>query len=156
MEGFKFSFKLLTRAAVGDPMGNGSLWFALRSSLERVLRSSGEAPLRSDGKGCLRDATAPLELFGASLSSSRAKVPEYLHSTVVLRFLSRRAMDKKRGRDGTKYSKFHSYSTRLTTSPTTSPRSAWRPFTRTPCTSIEEGVDGLKQRALALAPRASE
>ena len=49
----------------------------------------------------------------------------------LLRFMSRRAEDKKRGRDGTKYSKFHPENS----SPTTSPRLAWRPCTRTPATS---------------------
>ena len=49
----------------------------------------------------------------------------------LLRYLARRASDKKRGRDGTKYSKFHPRGT----SRTTSRRSAWRRSTRTPRTS---------------------
>ena len=65
----------------------------------------------------------------------------------LLRFLSRRAMDKKRGRDGTKYSKFHS-SNYLTHHLASISLAA----VYTDAVHIEEGVDGLKQRALALAP----
>ena len=69
-----------------------------------------------------------------------------------LRFLSRRATDKKRGRDGTKYySKFH-HSNYLT-HPLASISLA---AVYTDAVHIEEGVDGLKQRALALAPCDSE
>ena len=69
----------------------------------------------------------------------------------LLRFLSRRAMDKKRGRDGTKYSKFHS-SNYLTHHIASISLAA----VYTDAVHIDEGVDGLKRRALALAPRASE
>ena len=69
----------------------------------------------------------------------------------LLRFLSRRAADKKRGRDGTKYSKFHS-SNYLTHHLASISLAA----VYTDAVHVEEGVDGLKQRALALAPCASE
>ena len=71
----------------------------------------------------------------------------------LLRFLSRRAMDKKRGRDGTKYSKFHSsnYLTHQLRIASISLAAVY-----TDAVHIDEGVDGLKRRALALAPRASE
>ena len=69
----------------------------------------------------------------------------------LLRFLSRRAKDKKRGRDGTKYSKFHS-SNYLTHHLASISLAA----VYTDAVHIEEGVDGLKQSALALAPCASE
>jgi len=64
----------------------------------------------------------------------------------LLRFLSRRAGDKKRGRDGTKYSKFH-HSNYLTHHLASISLVA----VYTDATYIEEGIDGLKQRALALA-----
>ena len=69
----------------------------------------------------------------------------------LLRFLSRRAKDKKRGRDGTKYSKFHS-SNYLTHHLASISLAA----VYTDAVHVEEGVDGLKQSALALAPCASE
>ena len=50
----------------------------------------------------------------------------------LLRYLARRAFDKKRGRDGTKYSKFHP---RGYLSHHLSRRSVWRRSTRTPRTS---------------------
>ena len=56
-------------------------------------------------------------------------------------------MDKKRGRDGTKYSKFH-HSNYLTHHLASISLAA----VYTDAVHIEEGVDGLKQRALALAP----
>ena len=65
----------------------------------------------------------------------------------LLRFLSRRATDKKRGRDGTKYSKFH-HSNYLTHHLASISLAA----VYTDAVHIEEGIDGLKQRALALAP----
>ena len=64
---------------------------------------------------------------------------------------SRRATDKKRGRDGTKYSTFHS-SNYLTHHLASISLAA----VYTDAVHVEEGVDGLKQRALALAPCASE
>ena len=70
----------------------------------------------------------------------------------LLRFLSRRATDKKRGRDGTKYSKFHpsNYLTHHLASISLA-------AVYTDAVHIEEGIDGLyKQRALALAPCDSE
>ena len=65
----------------------------------------------------------------------------------LLRFLSRRAKDTKRGRDGTKYSKFHhsNYLAHHLASISLA-------VVYTDALHIEEGVDGLKQRALALAP----
>ena len=72
-------------------------------------------------------------------------------AALEMRFLSRRATDKKRGRDGTKYSKFHpsNYLTHHLASISLA-------AVYTDAVHIEEGVDGLKQRALALAPCASE
>ena len=69
------------------------------------------------------------------------------HACTLLRFLSRRAKDKKRGRDGTKYSTFHS-SNYLTHHLASISLAA----VYTDAVHVEEGVDGLKQRALALAP----
>ena len=68
-----------------------------------------------------------------------------------LRFLARRAKDRKRGRDGTRYSRFHPanflshHLAKIVTA-----------AVYTDAVHIEEGVDGLKQSALALAPCASE
>ena len=67
----------------------------------------------------------------------------------LLRFLSRRTADKKRGRDGTKYSKFHP-SNYLTVTHHLASISLASVYTD--AVHIEEGIDGLKQRALALAP----
>ena len=69
----------------------------------------------------------------------------------LLRFLSRRATDKKRGRDGTKYSKFHpsNYLTHHLASISLA-------AVYMDAVHIEEGIGGLKQRALALAPCDSE
>ena len=63
-----------------------------------------------------------VEVFGG-LAGSGAR---------LLRFMSRRAKDKKRGAATAPSTPS---STPRTTSPTTSPRSAWRPCTRTPATS---------------------
>ena len=69
----------------------------------------------------------------------------------LLRFLSRRATDKKRGRDGTKYSKFHPSNYLAHHLASISLAAVY-----TDAVHIEEGIDGLKQRALALAPCDSE
>ena len=64
----------------------------------------------------------------------------------LLRFLSRRAKDKKRGRDGTKYSTHHpsNYLTHHLASISLA-------AVYTDATHIEDGVYALKQRALALS-----
>ena len=64
----------------------------------------------------------------------------------VLRFLSRRAKDKKRGRDGTKYSRFHPNNYLSHHLASISLAAVY-----TDAVHIEAGVNGLKQRALALA-----
>ena len=70
----------------------------------------------------------------------------YYGGARLLRYLARRASDKKRGRDGTKYSKFHP---RGYLSHHLAAITAWRRSTRTPRTIIADGVIGLKQRSLA-------
>ena len=65
----------------------------------------------------------------------------------LLRFLSRRASDKKRGRDGTKYSKFHPHNYLSHHLASISMAAVY-----TDAVHIADGVDGLKQRSLALAP----
>ena len=65
----------------------------------------------------------------------------------LLRFLSRRAKDKKRGRDGSKYSKFHP-SNYLSHHLASISLAAVYADAR----HIDDGVTGLKQRACALAP----
>ena len=69
----------------------------------------------------------------------------------LLRYLARRASDKKRGRDGTKYSKFHP---RGYLSHHLAAISAWRRSTLTPV-HIADGVVGLKQRSLAASDPAA-
>ena len=58
---------------------------------------------------------------------------------------------QKRGRDGTKYSKFHPSNYLAHHLASISLAAVY-----TDAVHIEEGIDGLKQRALALAPCASE
>ncbi len=63
-----------------------------------------------------------------------------------LRFLARRAKDRKRGRDGTRYSRFHPsnfLSHHLVKIVTAAVYADAR--------HIEDGIDGLKQRALDIA-----
>ena len=64
----------------------------------------------------------------------------------LLRFLSRRAKDKKRGRDGTSYSNFHKNSYLSHHLASISMAAVYYDALH-----IDDGVDGLKQRALALA-----
>ena len=68
---------------------------------------------------------------------------DFVHITRELRFTSRRAKDKKRGRDGTKYSKYHpeNYLSHHLAAISTAAVYA-------DACHIDDGVTGLKQDAL--------
>ena len=68
----------------------------------------------------------------------------YYGGARLLRYLARRASDKKRGRDGTKYSKFHPRGYRSHDLAAISMAAVY-----TDAAHIADGVIGLKQRSLA-------
>jgi hypothetical protein len=68
----------------------------------------------------------------------------YIYRVYLLRYLARRASDKKRGRDGTKYSKFHLRGYLSHHLAAISMAAVY-----TDAVHIADGVVGLKQRSLA-------